>query len=333
MYMHTSAEHVSHRVIGDRSPPHQKQDRLDQLEAFCEAARRRSITDAADFLGVAEPAVSLQVRELENELQAVLLDQAGPRLALTSAGEHLYGLAERLVEDTDRLYAGFAEQRAEVGAGRIHLAASHAGAAFILPPYVRRLRERHPGIQLRVTSCPLDEGVELLLADEVELVLGTNEPARDARHAFDLAAGRRHDGLEYRELLRYDTVLVTAPDHPLAGRESVCAKEAAEWPAIMPYPGACGAQDGETAARQLGLDSRSAIEVDGWETVKRHVEIGLGIAVVPGICITETDRLSVIPLETDFPSRSYGVFSRRDKRMEPAARRLLGLMESAAAAA
>ena len=207
------------RMDGEERRSYHKRDRLRQIQAFCEAARRKSITEAADFLGITQPAVSLQVRELENELQAVLFDRAGPRIALTPAGERLYELAEPLVAGMDRLYAGFVEQIEEVGTGRVHLAASHAGI----------------------------------------------------------------------------------------------------------YSVHCG----ETAARQFGLDARSAIEVGGWGVVKRHVEAGLGVAVVPGICISETDRLSVIPLHEYFPSRSYGVFRRRDKLMAPAARRLLRLMEPA----
>ena len=301
---------------GGEKRSYHKRDRLRQLQAFCEAARRKSITDAADFLGITQPAVSLQVRELENELQAVLFDRAGPRITLTPAGEHLYELAEPLVAGMDCLYAGFVERLEEVGTGRIHLAASHAGAAFVLPPYLRRFRELYPGIRLRVTNCLLGEGVALLLADEVEFVLGTNDPFP-------------HDVLEYRELFRYDLVLITGLDHPLAGRESVSPEEAAECSAVIPYPGTYSVQGGETAARQFGLDARSAIEVGGWGAVKRHVEAGLGVAVVPGICISETDRLSIIPLGEYFPSRSYGVFRRRDKLMAPAARRLLRLMEPA----
>ena len=293
-----------------------KRDRTMQLRAFCETARRSSFTEAAAVLGVTQPAVSLQVRELENELGAALFDRDGPGLALTPAGERLYPLAESLVQDMDRLYHDIAERIEDVGAGRIHIAASQAGAAFVLPRYLRRLRDLHPGVRVRVTNCLLAEGVRLLLAGEVEFVLGVRDPFPEEK-------------LEYRELLEYDIVLITGPDHPLAGRETVSPEEAAEWPSIVPAPGTYSMQYGETAARQFKLASRAVIDVGGWGVVKRYVEAGLGIAVVPSICLSETDTLSVIPLREHFPPRSYGVLTRRGKRLAPAARQLLRLMAGA----
>ena len=299
-----------------RRRAYHKRDRTMQLRAFCETARRGSFTEAAGALGVTQPAVSLQVRELENELGAALFDRDGPGIALTPAGERLYPLAESLVEDMDRLYEGIAEQLEEVGAGRIHVAASLAGAAFVLPPYLKRLRDLHPGVRVRVTNCLLAEGVKLLLAGEVEFVLGARAPFPE-------------ETLEYRELIEYDIVLITRPDHPLAGRETVSPEEVAEWPAIVPTPGTYSVQYGETAARQFGLAATTVIDVGGWGVIKRYVEAGLGISLVPGICLSETDRLSVIPLREHFPRRSFGVLTRRGKRLAPAARELLRLMASA----
>ena len=300
----------------DRRSAYHKRDRLMQLRVFCEAARRTSFTEAAGALAVTQPAVSLQVRELENELEAVLFDRDGPNIVLTPAGERLYRLAEPMVEGMDRLYAEFVEQLDDIGAGRIHIAASLAGAAFVLPPHLKRFRDLHPGVRVRVTHCLLSEGVERLLAGEVEFVLGVKDPFP-------------REKLQYRELFEYDLVLITSLDHPLAGREAVSPEEAAEWPSVVPAPGTYSMQDGETAARQFGIAPASVIDAGGWGVVKRYVEVGLGISVVPDICVSESDRLSIIPLREYFPPRSYGVLTRRDKRLAPAARRLLQLMEPA----
>lgn len=297
----------------NRQRTYHKRDRLRQLRAFCHAARLGSITQAAVHLGLSQPAVSLHVRELENELEAILFDRGGSGISLTSAGETLFELSKSLVQGMDALSVNFMERIDDSVSGRLRLAASVAGASFVLPKYIKQFRDQYPQIRLRVRNCLLSEGVKLLLDDEVEFVLGVEEPYPE-------------DNLEYRKLLSYDIVLITSLDHPLAGRETVSPEEASAWPAIVPPTGTYSRQFGETAAQRFGIDIKAVIEVGGWGVIKRFVEQGLGISVVPSITIHENDHVSVISLKDYFPPRSFGVFTRRGKFLTPPARRLLRLM-------
>ena len=297
----------------DRQRAYYKRNRLRQLRAFCYAAQLGSITRAASRLGITQPAVSLQVRELEDELEAILFDRTGGRIVLTTAGETLYALAEPLVLGMDGLMDNFAELVGDEISGRLELVASVAGAAVVLPPYIKRLREQYPAIRLRVRSCPLSEGTKLLRDGKVEMAFGAED--RDASRA-----------LEYREVVAYDIVLIAALDHPLTGRERITLEEVAAWPAIVPPVGTESRQFGETVARQLGMEINTAVEVGGWAVIKRYVENNLGIAVVPGICIDETDRLAVIPLNEYFETRSFGVYTRRGQVLSQPAQHLLRLL-------
>lgn len=297
----------------DRQRVYQRRDRLRQLRAFCHAAQLGSITAAAESLGLTYPAVSLHVRELEHEMEAILFDRDGSRIALTPAGEHLYELAKPLVQGMDGLPKSLMDQTEHRVSGHLQLAASVAGAANVLPQYIKRFREQHPGVRLHVRNCPLSEGMKLLLDGEVEFVLGAREPYS-------------HEALEYREIQSYDIVLITSLDHPLAGRETVTPEELAALPVIVSPAGTYSRQFGESAARQFGVGVKVVVEVGGWGVIKRYVENGFGISIVPSISLHETDRLSVTPLREFFPSRSYGVFTRRGKRLTPPALRLLRLM-------
>ena len=299
-------------AVGSQRMYH-KRDRLRQLRAFCQAARLESITQAADSLGLSQPAVSLHVRELENEMEAILFDRSGARISLTPAGKRLYDLAESLVQGMDDLSTSFVERLDGAISGRLHLAASTAGAAFVLPPYVKQFRDQYPNVRLRVQNCLLAEGVKLLLGAQVEFVLGAKEPYPE-------------DAIDYFELLPYDIVLITSLDHPLAGRETVTLEEAAAWPAIVPAPGTHSRRFGETAARRFGVEVKAVIEVGGWGVIKRYVAEGFGVSVIPSICLHENDQLSVIPLRKYFRSLSYGVFTRRGKSISAAARRLIRLI-------
>ena len=299
----------------DRKRIYHKRDRLRQLRAFCHVARLSSITQAADRLGVAHSSVSIQVRELENELETMLFNRAvrGGRIELTHAGKRLLELAEPLVQGMDELSGALLEESDGGTPGCVQLAASAVAAGCILPPYVARFRDSCPGVRVEVMNCLLHEGLNLLLDNKVEFVFGPQD-----RHS--------HRTLEFDHILSYDIVLITSEDHPLANRTTVSPEEAGAYPAIVPVAGSYSRQFGETAAQQYGVEVNAVIEVGGWGVIKRYVERGLGISVVPSISILATDRVAVIPLTEYFPTRSFGVYTRRGKYLTPPALRLLRLM-------
>ena len=105
------------------------------------------------------------------------------------------------------------------------------------------------------------------------------------------------------------------PPHEVNGYEAVAAPDAHY-----------SREFGRAVAHLCGADVNASIQVGGWGVLKRYVEAGFGIAVVPSLCISETDRLSVIDLEVDVSTLSYGVFLPRERHLTPAAWRLLRLM-------
>lgn len=302
----------------DRQRIYHKRDRLRQLRAFYYAANLNSITRAAEQLGLSQPAVSLHVRELEHELGAMLFDRGGPRIALTEAGKTLYRLVSSLVEGVDDLFLNFAERLQDTTSGDLGVGASHGGAAFVLPSVLKKFRDHFPGIRLHVKRCTVRDGLSLLLADEIELMIGPQEfiPSR--------AMG---DRIVYRPLFSYELVLITPLEHPLAARESVPREEVIVWPTIVPVGGVYRTQSGESVMQEFGLESNVAIEAGGWSTIKHYVEVGLGVAVVPRICVTAKDLLSVIPFTQCLERRSFGMFLRADERLSPIAGRFVELIE------
>ena len=229
------------------------------------------------------------------------------------AGERFHGLADPLLDAMGALLEDFVDLVEDDVTGRVDIGASVAGAAIVLPRYVKRLRERYPGVRLRVRNSTLGEALAALDAGEVEFLLGAREPLEG--HA-----------LEYHEMLRYDIVLITSRTHPLAGRATVTPQEAAKWPAIVPPAGSYSRQFGQSAAREFGVDVKAVLEVGGWGVIKRYVERGIGICVVPSICLHETDDVTVIRLEEHFGPRSFGVYTRRGKMLAAPARALIELL-------
>lgn len=295
-----------------------KRDRLKQLRMFYHAATLESITKAAEHLGVAQPTVSTQVRELENELGTALFDRSGRGISRTPAGEILCQLVAPLVEGIDDLLLNFSEQLRDITPGDLRIGISRNIAAMVLSPHLRHFRDLYPQIHLTLRRTTKSDASRLLLADEVDFLLGSEDyvPTSAVREKID-----------YRPLFSYHLVLATPHGHPLAERESVTREEVAAYPAIVPLAGMYGARFGESPIRSLGLETNVAIQADGWNTIKRHVEAGLGIAIVPSICITDKDQVSTIPLTRYFESRTFGLFMRIDKSLSPAAKHFVELIE------
>ena len=281
----------------DRRRFYHKRNRLKQYRVFCHVARLGSITRAAEYLGLGQPTVSQQIRALETELGARLFERNGPRIVLAAAGKNLYRVAMPLVEGMDGLRETFAAQR-ERASGTIHIAAGEGAATFILPRIIHRFRERHPGVWFRIVRSVTARTAELVRTREQDLFF----------------SGTKLDptGLDRYRVSSYNLALIVPPDHPLAGRESVELEEVARFPAIVPGAGTQGRVLGERTARQFGVEIDVAVETHGWGAIKLYVEAGLGVSIVPDFCITEQDRLSVIPLSRHFRERGYWMYARRD---------------------
>ena len=290
-----------------------KRNRVRQLRVFCEAVRLRSLTRAAERLGLTQPAVSLQVRELELELGAVLFERTAAGVVPTEAGERLHALAEPLVREVDAMFGDLRRTLDSGQGGRVCLAVSSAGAGFVLPPYLRCFRERHPEAAVCLYTAAHRERLQRLLDERADLVLGTCDDYPK-------------ETVEYHEMFTYSIALITPPGHSLAGRASVSPREVDEHRSVVPSAETHSARFGEARARAFRGEANIALDIGGWGVLKRHVEAGVGVAVVPTICLQETDRVCVVALDAHLPTLSYGVFARRDTLLTPAARSLFRLL-------
>ena len=301
-------------MVVDRCRLIRKPHRLKQLRAFCEAAELLNMTRAAERLGVTQPAVSLHVRELEHELGAVLFERHGRRLDLTPAGERLDCIARPLVEAVERLPESLADPGVGVlESARLRLAATPCACAFVLPAAITRFREAYPGVRMQVGRSAVESGLALLSDRKVDLVVGPERPV--ARP------------LAYHPVVSYDFVLITAPDHDLAERASVSVEEAARHPAVAP-PVGTWAHDGGAGLGVRFLELVQVVmEANDWPAVKRFVEEGVGVAVVPSYCILPGDRLAQVALEGKNRSCSYGVYVRRDRSCPTFARRFIEALD------
>ncbi len=209
------------------------------------------------------------------------------------------------MEGLDRLTDTFAERYHGVPSSDLNVAAGQTVATSVLPGYLGRFRKRHPGIRVNVKIADGHQRMTWLREYEVDIV-------------FAAAHVPRPD-LEFRPVFFSEIVLITPEEHPLAGRESVEIVEATAYPAVTRSLGNCVGQVSDLVMSQNGQIANPVLQVDGWEVVKHYVEAGVGVSLVPDICLTERDRVWRIPAARFFPSRVYGVLTRRDDLLSLAA--------------
>ena len=238
---------------------------LPQLEMFLAVARQRSFTRAGEKLHVSQSAVSRQVGLLERELGGKLFHREGRRVTLTHAGELLLAIASgisRQIEDAAEQVSAVHDLRR----GRLRLAGGMSVCMYILPRLVKRYRELHPDVDLRVTSGTSEDILRQMRAHEVDLALLTLPvAARD---------------VEVVPVLKEEMVVVTAPRHPLTRRGPVDPRQLGRHPLILYERGSRTREAVENYLREEGVAFDVAMESENAEIIKAMVASGVGVTVL-----------------------------------------------------
>jgi len=291
-----------------------KGSRLKQLRAFCTIAKLGTLSRAAEALFLSQPSVSLQLRALEEELGARLIERRRRRVVLTREGQALYEIALPLVDGLENLDQQFRALRAGLAGGELHIAAGTSTIQYLLPEFVAAFRERHPSVKLQLHNVTGRDGLALLRSDQVDFAIGS---------MLDVP-----NDLSYEAVQSYDPMLITPTDHALAQLREVRLEDLSPYGLILPPQRLTTYRLVDLIFQQRKVPYRVAIEVGGWEVIKHYVALGLGISIVTGICIGEDDRhrLAVRNMSAYFPQRSYGVVVRKGKYLSSEARAFIDLV-------
>jgi len=277
---------------------------LKSLRCFSTMAKHGSLTKAGIELGITEVAVSQRVRALEHYLGVKLYEARGGHVRLTAAGERAVTLAISMFDGIEEFEQ--AVSRSEE-TGEIVLSSHDAVLGCLLPEIVEKFSLAHPMARLRLLARPVEETVRLVKANEVDLGV---VPSRHLPKEVG-----------FHPVANYPAYLVTQKGHPLARRAradfmSVLNEETVRrYPLVVAEVQLEGFLLRETFA-QHNLPLNIGIEVDTFDTLKLYVARGLGVAVIPGLCVTESDRerLEIVPVPAELEGdTTYGVVMRTGK--------------------
>jgi DNA-binding transcriptional LysR family regulator len=238
-----------------------------QLAAFCEVVDRKSFSQAAERLGVTQPAVSLQIRSLEKRLGTRLLDRSGRRVEPTEPGRRLYRAAQRMLAVEGQLLD---ELAGEDGAlrGELTLGASTGPGGTVVPVLLGEFQREHPELTVALSISDTNRVIEQVAERELELGI--------------VGASPRHRGVVFEPFFRDEVILVVPPGHPFAGKE-VTLEQLREEPLILMQEGAGVRQVIEDELRRgpvrlRDLDVR--LELGLQESVKSAAAAGFGVTFI-----------------------------------------------------
>jgi len=279
---------------------------LRQLRTFRTVAARGNISAAARELHLTQPAVSMQLRELENSCGLPLYERFGRGIALTPAGQELADAVNSVLDTLAGAQQSLDAMRG-LRTGRLRLAVVST-AKYFAPTILAAFSELHPGI-----------AVQMLVGNRGELIGELSE------NNCDLAImGRPPAELETESLsfAPHPQVIVASPRHPLAECEHVSCSQLQNEVFLMREPGSGTRAAMEEFLGGAGISYRPGMQAGSNETIKQAVIAGMGLGFLSAHTIAlelATGRLQILPVEGTPVKRDWYVMYRQGKRLSPAA--------------
>ena len=294
---------------------------LDQLRTLLEVIEHGSFSAAARRLNLTQPAISLQVRELERRFGVRLIERTGRQAHATVPGGELAEVARRIFRECEQADAAMRRFR-DGWIGRVQVSTTNTAMMYDLPPILRQLRVDHPGIDLHVTNMPTRESVEHVLQNRIDLALVT------------LPVANRH--LRVTPLRPQRLVAIFPADTPDVPDEITPGYVARQSLVMEHTRGAVHALIMRWLSGQMPLP-RPPMHLGTVEALKTAVQSSLGMSIVPDVAVGEgTPHLIVRPLQPPVPC-TLGLIEHRNKPGAPALeivrKALLGLRSSGEAIA
>ncbi len=287
---------------------------LGQLEAFLHVAREKSFSRAADKLFRTQPALSIAIKKLEEELGEALFDRSAKGGTLTDAGRTLLSYAQRMVNLRAEAFEAVGEFRRMLG-GRLSIGANESTSLYLLPPLLLHYRSAFPQIKITVERHLSERIPGELLERNLDFGFLSYDPPQS--------------GLESLAVHQDELVLVVPPDHPFARRDQVTLKELGKETFV--------AHNARTPARTriLELFAKAhaplniTMELATLETIKEFVRLGAGLAILPRLSVQDAldaRTLVEVPVKGMHIEKTLRMVYRREDSLSHAAKAFLSLV-------
>ena len=290
---------------------------ITQLESFVKIAEMSSFSSAANDLGYAQSTVTMQIKQLEEELGCVLFERLGKTIVLTSAGERLVDYAERLLQLEREIYLEVPESDEPAGTLKIGVSESLCYDRF--PQILMEFKKRFPRVDIALSFIMHDTFPELLKKGELDLAYTLNPRIEDTNLTL------LHD---QREFLGF----YVCPGNKLAEKKKIKERDLDKVPMLLTSRDCSFRNMFLSTMKQHDLSPDIVLETSSKEVLKAFAANGLGVALMPEMTAkAEVERESLLRLNwagDDLPIYSQ-VFVHKDKRITRSVEELVMLIKSA----
>jgi DNA-binding transcriptional LysR family regulator len=279
---------------------------LRQLQVFEKVASHLNYSRAAEELYLSQPAVSMQIKQLEGHIGLPLFEQMGKKIFLTEAGRELFHYARLIAQQLTEMEAVFDEMKG-LGQGKLTLSVVNT-ANYFTPQLLAKFCRRHPNINVILQVANRDAVLKQLSDNSTDLAIMGQPP-----EGLDINA---------ESFLDNPLVVIAAPNHPLATLPHIKFSQLATENFLSREKGSGTRSAMERVFAQHGVQPRISMEMETNEAIKQAVQAGMGLGILSLHSIElelETRRLTVLDVE-HFPLlRHWFVAHRRNKRLSSAA--------------
>lgn len=281
---------------------------IDQLRALQMVAREQNFGRAAKRLYITQPALSQQIKALEQEIDARVFERDTRRVRLTEVGAVLLRRAAVILGELDAAREDLEELQG-LARGRVTVACSDTVTRYLLMPVLAKFLRTYPDIEVTVANKTTPETVRMV--QQMESDVGFVTMPLEARQ------------IETRDVWAYREVAVCSADHPFARKGQITVPELGACRLLLLERGTQSRALVEQMFASAGLVVDTVMEVASVEVQKDLARLGLGVAVVPSYAVEasrERERLAVIPIESTLADRTIGLAQRASAQLSPAVR-------------
>ena len=286
---------------------------LDYLQSFLVVIECGSFSAAAERLQLSQPAVSLQVRQLEKSLGATLVERVGRKTRPTAAGAALLASAPQ-VNAAIASAVNAVAQHTTGTAGRVRLGTGATACIFLLPPILKELRAALPALEITVTTGNTAEIAKALEDNTIDIGLLTMP-----------VSGR---SFEITPVLEDEFVLIAPHDMPLPAR--ITPTVLATKPVLLFEPGGNTRRTADDWLARGGVSLKPLMSLGSVEAIKEMVRAGLGCAILPGMAVSAKATSRDLTVRSLSPKlhRRLAIVMRRDKRLDRGLRKTLSALRA-----
>lgn len=286
---------------------------LDYLQAFVVVAEHGSFSAAAERLQLTQPAVSLQVRQLERTLGATLIERVGRKARPTAAGMELLSHAGHIQDAVANALAAVSSRTKGV-AGRVRIGTGATACIFLLPPILKGLRKRYPALEIAVVTGNTADIAKALDENTIDIALVTLP-----------LSGRM---FEITPILDDEFMLIASTDMALPVR--ITPTVLSDKPVILYEPSGNTRRIADDWFLRGGISPKPVMSLGNVEAIKELVRAGLGCAILPSMAVRDQGAQGDLTIRSLTPKlhRELAVVLRRDKRLEVGLRHTLSALKA-----